>query len=230
MHTSNTKNHLLAHQEESFVPDAMISIDEFNKSSGLPKQDPREVVYNSAFNRTNELHPFKFPPNYPTFQWGHEFRRLEDLTEDMRSYPLNLYLENYETEPELANHRVVKASINTKRITIAITSHEPNLRGLRVIVKRHIFFHTEKPCHSLDEITETGEAFNNNPLRNKQISVLVNSTEEQPWIYNAFKCGHHQIQSDNNETAAITSTDSSSESTESYEPHLAQTLEMSDDE
>jgi hypothetical protein len=157
----------------------MISIIEFNKNLGLPAQDPSEVVYNSAFNRKDELFPFKFPPNYPVSQWGHNPpRRLKHLSHDLRSYLLERYLKLYKTNPDLANHRVFKATINTKRITIATTSQEPNLLGFRVIVKRHIFFHTGIPFYSLDEITETGDLFNI-PLRNEQISVNTGSIEER---------------------------------------------------
>jgi hypothetical protein len=35
----------------------MTSIAELNNSLGLPEQDPREVVYNSALNREVELSP-----------------------------------------------------------------------------------------------------------------------------------------------------------------------------
>ena len=126
----------------------MTSITELNSSLGLPEQDPREVVCNSALNRKNELFPFKFPSAYPVFQHQRNPapRRLEDLVpHDLRSYPLELCLRLYETEPNLANHHVSKAFINTKRITIATTSKEPNLLGVADIVKRQIFVHKENP-------------------------------------------------------------------------------------
>jgi ribonucleoside-diphosphate reductase beta chain len=188
----------------------MTSITELNSSLGLPEQDPREVVYNSALNRKNELFPFKFPSAYPVFQYQRNPtpRRLEDLVpHDLRSYPLELYLRLYETEPNLANHHVSKAFINTKRITIATTSKEPNLLGFAVIVKRQIFFHKENPFYSLDEVTETGIVFT--PAKNDYISVNTGSSEPKPWI--AFY--ESQItQPSNNDTSAITSIGSSSSS------------------
>jgi hypothetical protein len=212
----------------------MTSITELNSSLGLPEQDPREVVYNSALNRKNELFPFKFPSAYPVFQHQCNVtpRRLEDLVpHDLGSYPLELCLQLYETEPNLANHHVSRAFINTKRITVATTSKEPNLLGFAVIVKRQIFFHKENPFYSLDEVTETGIVFA--PAKNDYISMKTGSSEPKPWI--AFY-GSQITQPSNNDTTAITSIGSSSSSGqndsdfEMHELQLAQTFESSDEE
>jgi hypothetical protein len=82
---------------------------------------------------------------------------------------------------------VAKATINTRRITIATTSKEPNLLGHRIIVKRHIFFHRDTPFCSLDETTETGKIFV--LAKHDFITVMTGSSEETPWINNAIFFG-----------------------------------------
>ena len=164
----------------------MSSTPELNSSLGLPEQDPREVVRDSALNRKDELFPFKFPPAHLAFQhqWNIAPCRLEhSVPHDLCSHPLELRLQLCETEPNLANHRVSRASINAKRVTTATTSKEPNLLGFAVIVKplsndASSSTARENPFCSLDEVTETGIVFA--PAKHDLISVSAGSSDEKP--------------------------------------------------
>jgi hypothetical protein len=114
-----------------------------NLTLHLPTQAQDEVTYNSALVRAAQLLPFVLPTHQTT-------RPLSSYPQALREQYLSAWVEN------IPSWNILLVLIHANTNMIHIHSSEPNQAGLRVLVDRTIFFHTEDPFFCVDKIIETG--------------------------------------------------------------------------
>jgi hypothetical protein len=111
----------------------------------LPRQDPREIVYNSCWQFLPLLHNIVLPSREQLGEWG---RSPELLVNGGNLFDYSRWL-------ELPNGIPYESVDDPARYTLQLKSIEPlNTDGKRVwcYVERTIFFHLDEPYASLDVV------------------------------------------------------------------------------